>query len=45
MCKEEYKGNPLHRYLKNKLNAFLFACSNCDEGSKAPMRYDRLIHH
>ena len=43
MCKEGYTGTPLHRYLKNKLNSFLFKCTVCSEPK--PMTYEKIIDH
>lgn len=43
MCKEGYQGAPLHRYLKNKLNSFLFKCQVCSEPK--PMAYEKIIEH
>lgn len=48
MCKEAYTGTPLHRYLKNKLNSFLFKCSGCfetDGGQKKSLSYEKMIDH
>lgn len=43
MCKEGYTGQPLHRYLKNKLNSFLFKCQVCSEDK--PLTYEKIIEH
>ena len=43
MCKEAYTGTALHRYLKNKLNSFLFKCEVCSENK--PFAYEKIIEH
>jgi len=43
VCKEGYTGTPMHRYLKNKLNTFLFKCLTCD--LEKPLTYEKIIDH
>ena len=45
MCKEPYIGGPLHRYLKNKLQSFLFKCKAEECKDRKVMDYDKLIEH
>jgi hypothetical protein len=45
MCKEGYTGTPLHRYLKNKLNSFMFKCLACGDDDSASFSYEKLIDH
>ena len=45
MCKEPYIGGPLHRYLKNKLQSFLFKCKAEECKDRKEMNYDKLIEH
>ena len=43
ICKEGYEGAPLHRYLKNKLNSFMFKCTACEPDKQKPLLYEKLI--